>query len=220
MKKLLLALTLLTSTQTFAQIDDKVTELTNSGTPDFTKDSSVCKSRFEDEGLTDQLGNSSNPWNSICVKRINLPYDVLQEVREMKRYEDTNESDYDSRVTRLYVFKSRYKAQAGLGTEGTKKLTDALGIPASQTKAGHVSAFIGESRHVDRFNNLHLNDMDYSEETKIAKYLETQIKGKLVLHIQFSDGIELYPGGGMYVDHHIFLVEGKIIYVKSTWWDA
>ena len=212
----LMALALCLNTYSYER---KVYELADSGNPELKKDSDSCPRRYSNQSYTDLLGQEDGH-NTLCVKHVKLPLAVLSEIREMKSNELENESDYDQRVTALYVFEQSSFTNGGVDSDSVKELAEKLGIPKSQIQGPTFRSFVANANSFSQFEGLALGEDYFMEQTESLKYLRTLLKGETILSISFGDGIELYPGGGFNVTHYLFLTKNKVVYVKLSWWDA
>lgn len=139
----------------------------------------------------------------------------------MKEYELENDSDYDQRLTRLYVFKQDIlKPGSSMSAKTVKQVASALGIPAKVVQGISFSSFIGNEGSLSQFEGLYIGTDFVGDDSESLKFLRSQMKGKLVLQVSFGDGIELYPGGAFYATHYLFIMDGKLIFVKHSGWDA
>ena len=205
--------------QAYYEDHPEVEVLVNTGYAQLHKGSSACPRTYGDETLTDRLGPKAD-YNTLCVKHQSLPAEVLSEVMLMEEHELENESDYDSRVTKLYVFKQdKFTTKWGISSKEIIQLAKAFNIPVKMAKDARVSSFIGADNSVDQFEGLYVGDA-YDSNTKTHRFITKELRGKQVLQISFGDGVELYPGGGFGVTHYFFIMDGKLIYVKHSYWDA
>lgn len=218
---LLLTLALFFSCNGQAYYEDhpEVEALVNTGYAQIYRGSSACPRSYGDETLTDRLG-AKEGYHTLCVKHVQLPANVLSEVMLMEEHELENESDYDSRVTKLYVFKQdKFTTKWGVTAKEILKLAKAFNIPAKMAKDARVSSFVGVESSVDQFAGLYVGDA-YDTSNKTHDFITGELRGRQVLQISFGDGVELYPGGGFGVTHYFFIMDGKIVYVKHSYWDA
>lgn len=167
------------------------------------------------------MGTEDVGWRPFCVTHEYLPSEVFSEVRVMKEYELENDSDYDQRLTRLYVFKQDIlKPGSSMSAKTVKQVASALGIPAKVVQGISFSSFIGNEGSLSQFEGLYIGTDFVGDDSESLKFLRSQMKGKLVLQVSFGDGIELYPGGAFYATHYLFIMDGKLIFVKHSGWDA
>jgi hypothetical protein len=221
--RILALLLFLQTSQALAWYEDNETVmiLAESGTPRIDRQSSDCPNRYSDQSLTHRLGTENVGWRPFCVIHEYLPSAVFSEVRAMAEYELENDSDYDQRITRMYVFKQEdLNPGTALSIETVKQLGMALGIPKKIIKGITFSSFIGDETTLGQFEGLYVGTDFVGDQTESLKYLRSQLMGKLVLEVTFGDGIELYPGGGFSVTHYLFILDGKLIFVKHSSWDA
>ncbi len=218
-----LIMLLLQATQTYAWYEDNETVmmLADSGTPIIDRQSSDCPNRYSDQSLTHRLGTENVGWRPFCVTHEYLPSSVFSEVRVMSDHELENDSDYDQRITRLYVFKQEdLKPGSSLSVKTVKDVAIALGIPSKVVKGISFSSFVGTKDSLGQFEGLYIGTDFVGDKTETLSFLRSQMEDKLVLQVTFGDGVELYPGGGFSVTHYLFIMDGKLIFVKHSWWDA
>lgn len=220
MKYILTLALIITSFGAQAYYEDHpvVQELAESGVPALTKKAEDCPSSYGDQSFVDRLGPSKT-YGSLCVKHKRLPGEVLSEIIEMKENELQNESDYDQRVTAFWVFEQTSFKPGWMNSRQVKEIAKVLGIPAKQAKEPSFGSYIADEDSFGQFEGLYIGE-EYSSESATLSHLRSLLKGKTVLELSMGDGVELYPGGGFYVTHYIFIVEGKLIYVKLSGWDA
>lgn len=214
----LIALSGLGNAKAYYEDVPKVRELAEAGTPEYEYRYEQCPQRYSvNKDLKDAIVTYENVF---CVDRISLPTDVLAEVLEMKDNELENDSDYDSRITRFFVFKNDdFRALQGMPLKTIKEFAKGLGIPANQLKHDNLSTFTGDHNSFSQLEGLAMG-FDYVEESLTLKHLRSLINGKTVTQVSFSDGIELYPGGGLGVTHYLLFIGEKTIYIKHSHWDA
>lgn len=223
MNKLLLALAagsvalMSLSAHAYYEDNNKVMELADGGVPQIAYSSEDCPKSYGNKAFTHKLGAGTG-YSSLCVKQVKIPADVLSEIRTMKENELENESDYDQRLTKLYVFEQD-NYQTNLSESGVRELAKALGIPSDQIKNISFNAFVPDASSFGQFEGLVIGE-DFVDESQSLKYLRQLLKGQLVLGVSFGDEIELYPGGGFGVTYYLYFTKGKVVYVKQSGWDA
>lgn len=219
--KHILTLALLISSfgaQAYYEDHPEVQALAESGKPALVKSAKECPKSYGDQSLVDRLGPAKD-YGTLCVSHQSLPSAVLSEIIEMKENELENESDYDQRVTALWVFKQDSIGTQWMTLKKVQELADMFDIPRSQSKSPAFGSFVADSDSFGQFEGLFVGDA-YSNETATLNFLRKELKGKSVLQISMGDGVELYPGGGFQVTHYFFIVDGKLVYVKLSGWDA
>lgn len=205
--------------ETWSYFDDnsQVVELVNSGDYKLIKeDSASCPPENRPWDERDLLQGETE---EACVKTYELPVNVKEEVQMMKANELENESDYDQRITEVLNFKWNHFEESGLSLDSLKTITGALSIPKSHLDNLTIGSFIGSKESFSRFDYLFLG-MEFKVRSATQEYLVDFFKGKPVQALEFGSGVELYPGGGFYVTHFIFISEGRAVYVKLSWWNS
>ena len=221
MKALLstLILTLGLTAPAYAYYDDlpEVVDLANSGDFVLIENSQNCpEHRWAPKKQKDEIRGDKG---SLCVEFLQLPQEVSFEVSMMEDAELENESDYDQRITSVLAFKrSDFRgAHASLAT--LKDFADAMNIPQSHLDTLAFNSEVASEKTFSRFDELFLG-MTFKSNSQTHKYLLESFKGQNVQVVTFGDGVELYPGGGFYVTHYLFISSDKVVYVKLSWWNS
>lgn len=195
----------------------EVIQLANSGDYILIKNSADCPShRWAPKNEKDLLRGRKG---SLCVEALSIPSEVNFEISMMEEAELENESDYDQRVTSLLAFKKSDFKGASASLESLKKFARAMDIPTSHLESIDFTAERASDRTFSRFDELFLG-MTFKSNSQTHKFLVESFEGQNVQIITFEDGVELYPGGGFYVTHYLFLSSDKAVYVKLSWWNS
>ena len=202
------------STNAYYEDNQRVQALADSGKAILEYESSDC----EREPFETKLGLESG-YSAICVKEVKLPVPVSYEVILMKEYELENDSDYDSRLTELRVFEGRSFSPNFVDLQTARKLFESFSIKLPTNPNFHFQAEEMNSSSFSEFEGLFIG-YDFIEAPMSVQFLRNLLKGETAQRISFTEGVELYPGGGFNVTHHLILVKGKLIYLKNSWWDA
>ncbi|MCB0367822.1 MAG: hypothetical protein H6624_01455 [Bdellovibrionaceae bacterium] len=205
------------SAQAYFEDNRKVRDLASGGVPQLTINSEGCPKGFGDKSLTDRLGPVET-FGTFCVKLVSLPGDVLSEIITMKDAELENESDYDQRMTKLYIFKQD-TYNTNLDLDAIKKVAKALGIPFHHLRGIRHKAFIANESSFSQFDGLMVGT-EWVDNPKSVQHLIDTLKGKLVMGVSFGDEVELYPGGGFGVTYYLYFTKGMLVYAKLSGWDA
>lgn len=218
MFKILCAFILSTGFSTNAYYDDQpeVIALANAGDFSIVKNSSECPRQYGPVNERDELRGERG---ALCVESLLLPEDVQFEIDLMKQAELENESDYDQRITSVLAFKYHKMKNAQASLEELEKLVNALNIPFAQMKDLSFSSEVASARTFSRFDDLFLG-IEFITKAKVRNFLLKSFKGQNLQVVSFGDGVELYPGGGFYVTHYLFISKNQAIYVKLSWWNS
>lgn len=214
MKTSLLALLAIFSLSNNAYYEDhpRVQELADSGAVILEAESEDCSRGKYSTRLGTQTG-----FSALCVEEVKLPVPVSYEVILMKEYELENESDYDSRITELNVFKGSFSTHMSI--EEARNLIKSFSVSISDSADIHFYSEVIDEESFNQFENLFIG-YDMIEAPMTVSFLRKLLKGENALRFSFTDGVELYPGGGFNVTHQFILVKGKLVYFKNSWWDA
>jgi hypothetical protein len=219
MKALLSTLLISLSLSTLGYYDDlpEVVDLANSGDFVLIENSQNCpKHRWAPKNQKDQIRGDKG---SLCVEFLPLPKEVSFEVSMMEEAELENESDYDQRITSVLAFKRSDFLGAQASLESLKEFAIAMNIPHSHLDTLAFNSEVASERTFSRFDELFLG-MTFKSNSLTHKFLVESFKGQNVQVVTFGDGVELYPGGGFYVTHYLFISSDKAVYVKLSWWNS
>ncbi len=197
--------------------EKEIKQLAKAGEPRIISRSADCPKRWADKGLTQQLG-LARPGNALCVKQLKLPTGLAEDIERMEKAQLENLSDYDERVTKLFVFRQDSIDPSFVRNSDLEKIANSLNLSKDIT-ARFVFGF-AKDPGFSQYNGLFVGD-EYVEKTLVAKYLaEIFGSSKEVLTVSFSRGFGLYPGGGISFDFTFYIAEGLLVYVKKVSWDA
>jgi hypothetical protein len=196
----------------------EVVAYAKAGTPTVVVASPECAATWRPHH--DQLGTDEHGY-PICVTAVALPEAVAADVATMEKSRFANESDYDQRVTKLYVFKhdgdlSRYQSTASL-----EALALAVGIPERLIGGFRFHAVLPTDK--DAFYTLEslYVGSDFADSTSLSTYATGLLGASAVLAVTFGpDEVELYPGGGFTTDFAFYITKDYVIYAKREGWNS
>ena len=223
MKPVLLSIvTLLFSASSFAwsaQEQKAIDALVDAGNPQLQSNHNICANKSMQDLLV-YRPYANNP--GVCVSLKKLPKNVLQEVLFMEEEQTENESDYDSRITKVYVIETdgvlSYKNGFSDFTIGEMKKT--FSIPESAKMTFEMMAPVNSVFKMLPYYLTYGQGGFDVEDTYIGQYLKDQMRDETGIHFEFTEEIGLYPGGGINATYHIFTMDKKIVYLKMVWWNS
>ena len=224
MKKIIIFCISLSLSQ-WAFADDKAKEIqaiVDSGQPKLELNSKTCD---DDKDGADLL-EFTRPfyYSGVCGDVAKLPKKVLRELWDMEDEQLENESDYDSRITKVYVFEHDgvyLSHQSIITLKKIEDLREAFNIPKTDNvRLGVMEPVKGSTFSMLNYGLTLGNHWYELEDTYVGQYLKTQIDGEIGMHIEYVEELPLYPGGGLNATYHIFLMDKKLVYVKSVWWNS
>ena len=219
MKALLNIILLTLSTAALGYYDDlpEVVSLANSGDYVLIENSQNCpEHRWAPKNQVDEIRSQNG---TLCVESLGLPNEVAFEISMMEEAELENESDYDQRITSVLAFKISGLKGSRVSLSELKSFAAAMNIPLSHLEDADFNAEVASERTFSRFDELFLG-MTFKSNSATHQYLVDSFKGQNIQVVSFGDGVELYPGGGFYVTHYLFISSDKAVYVKLSWWNS
>lgn len=224
MKSLVAFLALTFSINTFAYYEDvpEVKALGNSGHPIVEEEATACLADHE-PGTTMLYMDGQWGKDGLCIDPIIMGKEAQYEVSDMHFEQYENESDYDARITNVMAFKHDGYLNPDRGIDPTllEELQGAFHIPAEAIQNWSVGS-IKNKKPLDHFSGyLSLGEVAAEiERFYLSDFLRKMLKDDTGIHLEFYQEIELYPGGGINARFHIFLMEGKALYVKEVYWNS
>lgn len=216
LKMLALLFLISLSAQSYYEDNTDVIRLSESGDYTIIENSEECPQRFRPGNEKDLLVGVEG---ALCLESLEVPLEVKNEVAQMKEAELENESDYDQRVTSLLSFRwSNFKG-ASFSNEDLLKFALAMNIPSSHLKEIQAHAEKVTKKTFSHFDDLFLG-LEFFRDSQLQDWLYKSLKGQFIQVVSFGDGVELYPGGGFYVTHYLFIAKDKAFYVKLSWWNS
>jgi len=215
MKSILLTFTCVISLNSFSYYEDnpEVITLADSGKAELYETTNDCKGKYPL-----RLGKTTG-YQATCLSQIDLPLDVAGQIDVMKEFELENYSDYDSRVTELYMFNVKY-GDANISLEKLKEVFVAFGVKDVDLSEIRATSELVDANSFDFLEYIFVGDTPDENSTEINDFLLSHLAGQNTLKFQITRGVELYPGGGFNVTYFLYLIDGKMVFLKNSWWDA
>ncbi len=150
-----------------------------------------------------------------------LPEAVAADVATMEASRFANESDYDQRVTKLFVFKHDGDLARRQTSESLKALAQALGVPEAMVQAVGVPRCHGKQHdalHV--LESLYVGT-EFVEQTSLYHFALETLGDAAALIVTFGpEGVDLYPGGGYTTDFAVWITKDYVVYAKREGWNS
>jgi hypothetical protein len=153
-----------------------------------------------------------NPLNSY----VTLPANVKADIVDMTKHRFYVESDYDERITKLYVMDHAGDLATDVGT--ARQLALMLNVPSSMIGTIYKRTYGSRERQFIRnFEGLYIGG-DYVGDTSISRYLRDLLDGHdVVVHTFGPEEISLYPGGGFNTTFYLIITDSHVVYAKKEW---
>ena len=160
----------------------------------------------------------------LCMSQVRFDEQAYDELDQMADEQFLNESDYDARITEVFAFEHEgYLTWNGsVNKDIIEDLEEAFNLAEGTAENFQVRPMNTHSDPLRPFSS-YLSIGDVSAEIEmfyIGRELTRLLEGKEGLHLSFRKEVGLYPGGGINVVYHFFLMDGKTVFVKEVYWDA
>jgi hypothetical protein len=192
--------------------------LARSGSPRVAIDSDRCGGEFKD-----YLGRDSQG-DVVCVNQWALPSNVLEEVKIGNQHRFKNASDYDKRVTRLYVYEHNGELNRFLDSDDIAMLARAFDIPTGTNQLqAQPNIFTRDDGDIAYFQSLNSGmyvGNDYVAETLTYEYAVEVLHGEPMKTMEWKTEVVLYPGGGFTTSYEVIVQENMLIFIKIEGWNS
>jgi hypothetical protein len=162
--------------------------------------------------------------DGVCMSQIRFDEKAYDELDQMESEQYDNDSDYDSRITDVFAFEHEdFLTWNGTVTEGLiEHLNEAFNLAEGAAENFQVRVMNLKKDPLYPFHGyLFLGGMGEAiEDYQIGQELTELLAGEQGIHLSFRKEVGLYPGGGINVTYHFFMMDGKTVYVKEVHWDA
>lgn len=163
-----------------------------------------------------QLGGSD-----YCMEPVKLPAQVLKQIVKMNAQRFDNVSDYDQRITKLYVFNHAGNLGTYIDEDEARGLAESLSIPSELIGAMSVKSYSADDRSFLSLLTGLTVDESFQDETLLHGYAKELIAGKKAKVFTFGpDEITLYPGGGFGILFQLIITDDHMIYIKNEGWNS
>lgn len=193
--------------------------LVEAGNPKLTYQATECGAKDLNDLLV-YRPYASNPGECVRVK--SLPRQAISEVNDMSDEQLVNDSEYDTRITKVYSIEHDgvFSYKQGLSDGQLAALKKSMGIPEKTSFRLELMAPVnGPFDMLNYYLTFGSSGFDL-ENTYLGQYLKTELQGEPGLHLIFSEEVGLYPGGGINAAYHILMMDKKMVFVKAVFWNS
>lgn len=170
--------------------------------------------------MPDGLPMTQFSQSKSCARSLTLPAAVQAEVDDMIANRFQNESDYDSRLTELKVFRLPRPLHQ-LSLADWQNLVAVFGLESvnPRQESFEISGF-GQPNFLRQAQGLWIQGT-YVEKSSIYSYLADLLGSQPYMAFQAgATEITLYPGGGFIKSHTLILAPEVLIYLKREGWNS
>lgn len=196
----------------------KIKELAKSGHPKIRSNSKVCAAATP---FTDAIGKDQTA--QLCLKWMQLPEQLLNDLILNNQNRFTNESDYDQRITKFYAFEHDGSLYKDLSTAEIDRLLRTFSATISFTpKYGTynvMSTSAEDEGYLTSLSGLFVGT-SFQDQPETFLYASEFFQGATVKSVVAAYEAGLYPGGGFTTKFEFFISEKQLIFVKTEGWNS